>query len=302
MAGHGLALVSRRRFCAAPSAVSRQAWRRWNHGADFSVLRFRRSYARGTRLHGNQFHPGGSRDPRYPQHVAIIMDGNGRWATRRLLPARRDTPGRAGRPARGRGLRARRRALPDAVRVQLRELAASRRRGLPADAAVRPGAGARGRQARRAGRAAARDRRSLGLRAAAAGTHFAAQQRTAHNDRLHLTVAANYGGRWDILQATRAMLAAEPDLAAHRNGSMRRICRATCRCPGRPSRTCSSAPAENNAFQFPDLADGLRGVLLHGSLLAGFRRRRIAGGVRLVSDPRAPLRPHQRPSQRRRPK
>ena len=44
---------------------------------------------------------------------------------------------------------------------------------------------------------------------------FAAQQRTAHNDRLHLTVAANYGGRWDILQATRAMLAAEPDLAAH---------------------------------------------------------------------------------------
>ena len=77
---------------------------------------------------------------------------------------------------------------------------------------------------------------------------FAAQQRTAHNDRLHLTVAANYGGRWDILQATRAMLAAEPDLAAHRNGLMRRICRATCRCPGRPSRTCSSAPAENNAF------------------------------------------------------
>ena len=123
--------------------------------------------------------------------------------------------GRAGRPARGRGLRARRRALPDAVRVQLRELAASRRRGLPADAAVRPGAGARSRQAGRAGRAVARDRRSLGFRASAAGTHFAAQQRTAHNDRLHLTVAANYGGRWDILQATRAMLAAEPDLAAH---------------------------------------------------------------------------------------
>jgi undecaprenyl diphosphate synthase len=26
------------------------------------------------------------RDPRYPAHVAIIMDGNGRWATRRSLP------------------------------------------------------------------------------------------------------------------------------------------------------------------------------------------------------------------------
>lgn len=40
-----------------------------------------------------------------------------------------------------------------------------------------------------------------------------AQERTEHNDRLHLTVAANYGGRWDILQATRAMLRADPGLA-----------------------------------------------------------------------------------------
>ena len=42
---------------------------------------------------------------------------------------------------------------------------------------------------------------------------FAAQQHAAHNDRLHLTVAANYGGRWDILQATRA--GGGTDLAAH---------------------------------------------------------------------------------------
>src|SRR3546814_6341463 len=40
-----------------------------------------------------------------------------------------------------------------------------------------------------------------------------AQARTAGNDRLHLSVAANYGGRWDILQATRAMLSQHPDLA-----------------------------------------------------------------------------------------
>src|SRR5690606_28459604 len=40
-----------------------------------------------------------------------------------------------------------------------------------------------------------------------------AQARTAHNDRLHLSVAANYGGRWDILQATRRMLAEHPELA-----------------------------------------------------------------------------------------
>jgi undecaprenyl diphosphate synthase len=42
-----------------------------------------------------------------------------------------------------------------------------------------------------------------------------AQARTRYNDRLHLSVAANYGGRWDILQATRAMLTAHPELATH---------------------------------------------------------------------------------------
>jgi undecaprenyl diphosphate synthase len=33
---------------------------------------------------------------------------------------------------------------------------------------------------------------------------------TAANTRLTLTIAANYGGRWDILQATERMLAAQP--------------------------------------------------------------------------------------------
>jgi undecaprenyl diphosphate synthase len=40
----------------------------------------------------------------------------------------------------------------------------------------------------------------------------AAEALTAGNRRLTLTVAANYGGRWDILQATRRMLAARPEL------------------------------------------------------------------------------------------
>ncbi len=34
---------------------------------------------------------------------------------------------------------------------------------------------------------------------------------TAHNKRLTLTIAANYGGRWDIMQAVSRMLAAHPD-------------------------------------------------------------------------------------------
>lgn len=38
-----------------------------------------------------------------------------------------------------------------------------------------------------------------------------AEARTAGNTRLQLTIAANYGGRWDIMQATNRMLAAQPE-------------------------------------------------------------------------------------------
>jgi undecaprenyl diphosphate synthase len=41
------------------------------------------------------------------------------------------------------------------------------------------------------------------------------ETRTAGNQRMTLTIAANYGGRWDILQATRAALSANPDLISH---------------------------------------------------------------------------------------
>jgi undecaprenyl diphosphate synthase len=39
-----------------------------------------------------------------------------------------------------------------------------------------------------------------------------AEANTAHNDMFHLTIAANYGGRWDILNATRRMLVQNPQL------------------------------------------------------------------------------------------
>ena len=41
-----------------------------------------------------------------------------------------------------------------------------------------------------------------------------AEKLTADNRRLTLTVAANYGGRWDIMQAVKRMLADKPQLAA----------------------------------------------------------------------------------------
>ncbi len=40
------------------------------------------------------------------------------------------------------------------------------------------------------------------------------QEKTAHNTRITLTIAANYGGRWDMLQATRAWMQDHPDAAA----------------------------------------------------------------------------------------
>ena len=36
---------------------------------------------------------------------------------------------------------------------------------------------------------------------------------TAHNTRLTLTIAANYGGRWDIAQAAHKLIAANPEAA-----------------------------------------------------------------------------------------
>jgi undecaprenyl diphosphate synthase len=36
---------------------------------------------------------------------------------------------------------------------------------------------------------------------------------TASNEGLNLTIAANYGGRWDMLQAMRTMLMSKPQLA-----------------------------------------------------------------------------------------
>jgi undecaprenyl diphosphate synthase len=41
-----------------------------------------------------------------------------------------------------------------------------------------------------------------------------AENLTRDNRRLTLTIAANYGGRWDILQATNRMLKVKPELAA----------------------------------------------------------------------------------------
>ncbi|AHV94786.1 polyprenyl diphosphate synthase [Bordetella holmesii] len=149
-----------------------------------------------------------------PQHVAIIMDGNGRWATSRHLPR---TAGHA------KGVQAVRRVVEACGRRGVRYLTlfafSSENWRRPADEVsllMRLFVQALEREVDKL--------QEQGVRLHVVGDLSAfeprlqeliqaAQDRTRDNDRLHLCVAANYGGRWDILQATRAMLQAEPDLA-----------------------------------------------------------------------------------------
>ncbi len=151
-----------------------------------------------------------------PEHVAIIMDGNGRWASQRFLPR---TAGHA------KGVQSVRRAVETCGNAGVRYLTlfafSSENWRRPADEVsllMRLFVQALEREVSRL--------QEQGVRLRVVGDLspfepklqeliFQAQDSTAKNDALHLTIAANYGGRWDILQATRRMLAEHPQLAAH---------------------------------------------------------------------------------------
>jgi undecaprenyl diphosphate synthase len=154
-----------------------------------------------------------------PRHIAVIMDGNGRWATARHLPR---TAGHKQGVSAVRGIveacasrgvefltlfafsseNWRRPADEVSLLMSLflaaleREVSKLHKNGI---------------RLRVVGDISAFSSR---LQEAIA----AAQTRTVDNTRLTLTIAANYGGRWDLLQATRAMLAANPTLATQPAG------------------------------------------------------------------------------------
>lgn len=149
-----------------------------------------------------------------PRHIAIIMDGNGRWATGRLLPrvaghskgvdaVRAVVEGCAKRGVEFLTLFAfsseNWRRPADEVSLLMRLFVTALEREV---SKLR----ANGIRLRVVGDLSAFDARLRELIAQA-------ERSTAGNTRMTLTIAANYGGRWDILQATRALLAARPDLA-----------------------------------------------------------------------------------------
>ena len=150
-----------------------------------------------------------------PQHVAIIMDGNGRWATQRMLPR---TVGHA------KGVQAVTRTVQACGRLGVRYLtlfafSSENWRRPPDEVSI---------LMRLFMQALEREVKKLeeqGIRLHVIGDISAfeprlqeliaqAESATAHNDTLHLSIAANYGGRWDVLNATKQMLLADPSLAA----------------------------------------------------------------------------------------
>jgi undecaprenyl diphosphate synthase len=150
-----------------------------------------------------------------PRHVAIIMDGNGRWAKQRFLPRV------AGHK---RGLEAVRATVKACVNQGVEYLTlfafSSENWRRPSDEVtflMQLFVAALEQEIEKL--------HTNGVRFRAIGNleRFEprivrlveqAEARTAGNDRLQLTIAANYGGRWDMLEAVNRMLKERPELAS----------------------------------------------------------------------------------------
>ena len=147
-----------------------------------------------------------------PRHVAIIMDGNGRWAKKRFLP-------RVG--GHRRGVEAVREVVKACVEhgvqyLTLFAFSSENWRRPPEEVSflmqlflrsLEQEVGkldANGIRFKLAGDLSPFDSRIVEL-------IRRGEELTAKNDRLTLTIAANYGGRWDILQAADRCRREEPD-------------------------------------------------------------------------------------------
>ncbi|HEX6614176.1 MAG TPA: polyprenyl diphosphate synthase [Rhodanobacteraceae bacterium] len=143
-------------------------------------------------------------DPRLPRHVAIVMDGNGRWARRRGQP-------------RSFGHRAGQKAVREAVEFCLRQKIDAltlfafssenwKRPDEEVGALMELFLRALDREVEELHTNQVRVRFVGGLEVfneALRSRMLAAMDKTGGNKALHLNVCVNYGGRWDIVQAAR---------------------------------------------------------------------------------------------------
>lgn len=146
-----------------------------------------------------------------PRHIAIIMDGNGRWATKRFMPRF------AGH---GKGVEAVRTIVEACVERGVEYLTlfafSSENWRRPADEVsllMRLFVTALQREV------AKMHANGICLKIVGDLSRFDAKlqdliasavRRTANNTRLTVTICANYGGRWDIMQAVNKMVASNP--------------------------------------------------------------------------------------------
>ena len=137
-----------------------------------------------------------------PRHIAIVMDGNGRWATRRLLP--RVAGHRQGLESLRRCVRA---CADRGVQVLTVFAFSSENWQRPAEEVsglMDLMVNALGREVPRLCEDGVRLRfvgERAGLSEKMTAGLLQAEAATAHNTRLVFNVCFNYGGRWDIAQA-----------------------------------------------------------------------------------------------------
>lgn len=146
-----------------------------------------------------------------PQHVAVIMDGNGRWAKKRFLPRV------AGHQ---RGLEAVRAMVKACVRLDIKFLtlfafSSENWRRPPEEVTFLMSLflEALDREVKKLHEANV-ILKLIGDRAAfneaLQQKMLEAEQKTAANTGLTLTIAVNYGGRWDVVNAFNQLLQAQP--------------------------------------------------------------------------------------------
>ncbi|HEY0488026.1 MAG TPA: polyprenyl diphosphate synthase [Telluria sp.] len=146
-----------------------------------------------------------------PRHVAIIMDGNGRWATKRFMPR---VAGHVKGVEAVRGV-VEACALRGVEYLTLFAFSSEnwRRPEEEVSLLMRLFVTALEREVSKM------HANNIRLKVVGDLSRFdpklqemiaAAERRTANNTRLTVTVCANYGGRWDIMQATGKMVAANP--------------------------------------------------------------------------------------------
>lgn len=151
-----------------------------------------------------------------PRHIAIIMDGNGRWAKKRFLPRiaghKRgvETVRKVVRACMDRGIEY----------LTLFAFSSENWRRPAEEVSFLMGLFLRSLEQE----VARLHENGIRLRIVGDLSRFDAhlvelirrsEQLTENNRRLTLTIAANYGGRWDIMQAVNRMVAAHPEKAGH---------------------------------------------------------------------------------------